>query len=376
MEGIMEQKIKEYVQYHFRLDTREDLDLIKDEITSNLIDRYNDLVQSGLSEEDAYIETVKYLGETHSKEEEETIKPTWSTISLVTASSLAFCSILVSFFSSFIGLLVALSSITIFITASYHLYTTSQYQKQEEFDLDPQRSNLRMIMKFFNLNYLPWSISLAISFTGTLLSFLVLLNGEIFITNYYGNSTGFIVFLLFVWGIIFILLIYLFKILEKRIYKFYKEVTGESVQTFKTNHLNKFFKLPDYINWHLIFTVFYTGYAWIGVRGVAYNDYGVRDTTSVIYYVVKQKPEFIFYLLISLILIWFLCLERFNRVVLRFMFAFTNIVVIILMIGNVSYNYRLIGAAEMFILFAPVAYIMISLIVTIYKKVKKDESSR
>jgi len=57
----MHDKIRQYVNYQFRFDERNDIEELKEEIIANLIDRYEEYRQKGLTEEEAYIEAIKSM---------------------------------------------------------------------------------------------------------------------------------------------------------------------------------------------------------------------------------------------------------------------------------------------------------------------------
>ena len=145
MEDVMQQKIVDYVNYQFRFDQRENVEAIKQEMIVNLTDRFQDLVDQGLDEKAAYIETVKRLGHI-----EETIesqvnplyieKPTRSLIAMITVSVLAIGGLVLSVISNLVGLVVTLGSVGVFATASYALYADSQHKRAIEYDIDCQKT--------------------------------------------------------------------------------------------------------------------------------------------------------------------------------------------------------------------------------------------
>ncbi|MCF7927238.1 MAG: permease prefix domain 1-containing protein [Candidatus Izimaplasma sp.] len=261
----MKNKIINYVNYQFRFDEREDIEEIKQEIIANLIDRYQDLRKEGLEEEPAYIEAIKHMGDiTETKEtkvdEIYQEKPSWSLIAMVTVTILAVSAVLISLFSSFIGLLVTILSITFFGTASYNLYATSQYKRAEYLDIDKQKTNLNTIMKYFRTNYLPWSISFSISLTGLCLQVMFLLTAESLTTIVSQGIFQFIIVVFIIGLIIFLTLILLFKNIEKKLYKRYKFITGETVPS---SIYHSFMPKTSTFSWHLVFFVIMSFILWI-----------------------------------------------------------------------------------------------------------------
>lgn len=58
----MIKKLESYLDYILKVNKIDDLEL-KDEITSNLIDKYNDYIKKEMDEDKAYIETIKTIGD-------------------------------------------------------------------------------------------------------------------------------------------------------------------------------------------------------------------------------------------------------------------------------------------------------------------------
>lgn len=58
----MIKKLESYLDYILKVNKIDDLEL-KDEITSNLIDKYNDYIKKEMDEDKAYIETIKTNGD-------------------------------------------------------------------------------------------------------------------------------------------------------------------------------------------------------------------------------------------------------------------------------------------------------------------------
>lgn len=58
----MVKKLESYLDYILKVNKIDDLEL-KDEITSNLIDKYNDYIKKEMDEDKAYIETIKTIGD-------------------------------------------------------------------------------------------------------------------------------------------------------------------------------------------------------------------------------------------------------------------------------------------------------------------------
>lgn len=233
MEDHMHQKIMDYVNYQFRFDKRENLDSIKQEMMSNLIDRYDDLVKDGMDEKKAYIETVKRIGnidETSDIKVDQLYleKPSWAVISMITVSVLAIGGLAISLMSNVIGLIVTLGSIGLFATASYALYADSQHKRALEHDIDSQKVYFQTILKTFNKNYVIWSITIAIVFSSLILNLIFLISAESISQVVLESGIGQIIAVFFiVWFIVFIILFAILKSLQGSLYKKYIYITGD-----------------------------------------------------------------------------------------------------------------------------------------------------
>lgn len=256
----MKNRIKEYADYHFRFDGRDNIDEVKDEMISNLIDRYNDYVTEGKKEEEAYIETIKYLGEISQTEEDSFDtggKMSWALIAMVTVTALSYSAALLSLFSSLIGLITTMISIVLFATAGYHLYVSSQFEKKEKYDLELQRVNMRIIMKYFRQNYFPWSFSLTISFTGVVMGLIFLMTSENLASIIMNDGIFAVIAVYGIVGfIVFVIIFKLLKLLEKKLYSNYTYITGERIPDLMSRNLFNGLGFSFDINGYLVFLIF------------------------------------------------------------------------------------------------------------------------
>src|SRR5690554_6936637 len=137
----MKEKIRQYVNYQFRFDKREEIEEIKEEITANLIDRYNEYLDSGKSTEQAYIEAIKSMGDFSDNPEndissEYSIKPSIPDILLLCSTILSIFGLLIILFSNVTGTIVTVISIVLFSGSAYYLYSYSQYIRKEEMNIE------------------------------------------------------------------------------------------------------------------------------------------------------------------------------------------------------------------------------------------------
>jgi len=162
----MEQKIRKYVNYQFRFDNRDGIDDLKEEIISNLIDRYQENLNAGKEDEAAYIEAIKSMGDFSENKindipEEFSDKPLIPDTLLVSGAILSVFGLLLTLFNPITGTLVTALSILIFSSSAYYLYSYSQYVRKQNMDIEKHNMLLRKIFKYMKTSFVFWAISLS-----------------------------------------------------------------------------------------------------------------------------------------------------------------------------------------------------------------------
>lgn len=228
----MEDKIREYVNYQFRFDNREDIEEMKEEIIANLIDRYHEYLKEGKSKQEAYIEAIKQMGNFANVEEdidnEFSLKPSIADVSLVVAMILSVFGLLLLFMNFLAGAITTVISIVCFSSASYYMYANSQYIRKNYMDIEKHNIILKKIFKNVKTCFIFWAISLSIILTYIIISILVQLSLINIIDDFNYESIGSIievVIILFI--LILTVFIVLFINLYHRIMKKYYYLTGE-----------------------------------------------------------------------------------------------------------------------------------------------------
>ncbi|HHU56311.1 MAG TPA: hypothetical protein GXZ48_06470 [Acholeplasmataceae bacterium] len=225
----MEQKIKDYVDYHFRFDTRDDIEELKAEIIANLIDRYHDNLKSGKDKEEAYIDAIKQMGDFNTEEANEyKIKPSIADVSLLIASILSVFGLLIMFVNMLVGSLITVISIGAFSGASYYLYSNSQYYKQNYMDIETHHLLLSKIYKWMKTCFTFWTISISIlisSIIVNILSDLALI--DIINEPSLGNIEELIILLIVIFIIVFIVVALIFIKLYQILMNKYYYLTGK-----------------------------------------------------------------------------------------------------------------------------------------------------
>jgi hypothetical protein len=162
----MEAKIKQYVDYQFRFDKREDLAETKEEIIANLIDRYHEYLNEGSTPEAAYIEAIKSVGDftnnpVNDIPNEYSIKPSVPDILLLCSTILSIFGLLIYLFSNITGTIITVISILLFSSSAYYLYSYSQYVRKEEMNIEKHHLLLTKIFRYLKTNFVFWALSLS-----------------------------------------------------------------------------------------------------------------------------------------------------------------------------------------------------------------------
>lgn len=228
-------RIKHYVDYIFKMNDITDNNM-KAEITANLIERYVDLTKEGLGEEEAYLETIKHIGELNVKdvdlESKFSYKPNWANIALWISLGLGILATIVLLLSTSMSILFTGVSIGLHIGASYYLYTYSQYALKQERDVIKHNLLLRSIFANLKIVVISWNINISYWITSTLFKYIVpvLFYKKIDIENLDTESliqfiiSGIIIFL-----VIFIIFNFIFAHVYKKLERKYEELTKEQL---------------------------------------------------------------------------------------------------------------------------------------------------
>ena len=216
----MEEKIKQYVNYQFRFDKREDIDDLKEEIIANLIDRYNEYLSSGKNPEEAYITAIKSMGDFSENpindiSPEYSIKPSIPDILLLCSTILSVFGLLIILFNVIVGTITTAISIILYSASSHYLYSYSQYVRKEYKDIEKHNLLLTKIFKYLKTNFIFWAISL--SFILSSLTVSILKSYVLFDPKFTLFSDIKDIIILYV--TLFILFLFIFLLLFRHIYK-------------------------------------------------------------------------------------------------------------------------------------------------------------
>lgn len=164
----MKKKIESYIAYEFRnIEKTDEVLEAMEEAYDNLSDLYDDLIAKGKDQEEAYIETIKRLGEfskefTKKEKVEYAVKPKWADTLLVISVVFGIASLPVLFLNLLIGSLLLMVSAGCFSVSAYFLYENANFALVEKKDLYYHNHTLEKIYKFVRLNKNFWMISISL----------------------------------------------------------------------------------------------------------------------------------------------------------------------------------------------------------------------
>ena len=227
----MEKKIKDYVNYQFRFDNREDIEDLKAEIIANLIDRYYELLEKLNNPEQAYIEAIKQMGDFTNGEgikisEDFSIKPSIPDILLLAGAILSIFGLILVLYHAVVGTIITAISILLFSGSAYYLYSYSQYVLKNYMDIDKHNILLKKIFKNMKTCFVFWAISLSL-ILAKLISASILsltISGSID----YNTIYNLFIFSFFVFILSLIILLIIFYFIYQRLINHYYYLTGDS----------------------------------------------------------------------------------------------------------------------------------------------------
>lgn len=162
----MKEKIKIYVDHYFRFDRRPDLDHLKAEIISNLSDKYDELIESGVDSEKAYIDVIKSMGDFNPPMDdtvpiEFTELPATAEYTLPTSAIISIFAVIFMFFNTLIGGVTTAISIVLYAVGGYYLYAKAMHVKAKQLDIELHKTYLAKIFTYMKTAFFFWTVNLS-----------------------------------------------------------------------------------------------------------------------------------------------------------------------------------------------------------------------
>lgn len=163
----MKDKLRRYVEYHFRFNEDRDKEAVVEEAYKNLLERYETLKDKYGDEERAYHETIEGIGEFTGQEKDEkkyASLPGIYDVGLVLSLVLSIFGIIAFFISSVLAFILAVLSIMFFSGSAYYMYHRAQYEKNEKGDIDEFNHYLDRSFSYLKTAFTFWAIIFTILF--------------------------------------------------------------------------------------------------------------------------------------------------------------------------------------------------------------------
>lgn len=161
----MKGKIEQYVNHYFRFDKRDGLESLKEEIIGNLCDRYDAAIDSGLSEQEAYLSAVKSMGDFNApsmdSDDETSVLPGLPEYLLPVSAILAIFAFILILLNGVVGGVLTAISIALYAVGGYYLYSKAMVVKSKELDIELHNHYLKRIFTYMKTSFFFWSINIA-----------------------------------------------------------------------------------------------------------------------------------------------------------------------------------------------------------------------
>ncbi|MBW4258551.1 hypothetical protein KTG15_12775 [Methanobacterium sp. YSL] len=236
----MKDKIKIYVDHYFRFDRRPDLDHLKAEIISNLSDKYDELIESGVDSEKAYIDVIKSMGD-FNPPMDDTVPIEFSELpatpeyTLPTSAIISIFAVIFMFFNTLIGGITTAISIVLYAVGGYYLYAKAMHVKAKQLDIELHKTYLAKIFTYMKTAFFFWTVNL---------SYLLALIGQyvmkqvilLFKPDMEADPDAWLNFIwtaniasILIFFVAFIVLVIVFYLIYKKLKYQYTLLTGETI---------------------------------------------------------------------------------------------------------------------------------------------------
>ncbi len=177
-------KIREYVNFKLRNDHSDDHKEKKEEIISNIIERYDELLHKTNDESYSYIEAINTIGDfAEESKEEDNYKPELAEMLLISATVLSVISLIVTLLSGVAGAIITGISITLYSVGAVYLYQYSKFVQVEEYDISKYNTFIDKAFSYMKTNFIFWALSFSLIFSRMIYSFVFLIASLIAFNN-------------------------------------------------------------------------------------------------------------------------------------------------------------------------------------------------
>lgn len=227
----MEEKIRKYVEYHFRNKKGKDKESLIEEVTNNLLERYEELKEAYGDEDRAYRETIARMGDFTDEEREFnpvfTETPRLYDVGLLVGVVLSVFGLVAIFLYSSLAFILTVISIVLFVASAYYTYHQAQYEKTVNGDIDRFHLYLDKSFSYLKTAFIFWGITFTILLGQMIAATILFIEGVNNPINAITNIQDFIGLYFFSFLIASIVIsVFLYKI-HKGIMKYYHHISGK-----------------------------------------------------------------------------------------------------------------------------------------------------
>ncbi|MGM0436539.1 MAG: hypothetical protein ACQEQA_05755, partial [Bacillota bacterium] len=173
----MEDKIKKYVEYHFRFKKGKEKEELVEEVYGNLVDYFHSRKETHGDETLAYRETIGRMGDFSDVNTEAnagfSLMPGVYDVGLITSLVLSVFGLVAVFLHSSLAFIFTVLSILMFVASAYYTYHKAQYEKNVNGDIDTFHLYLDKSFSYLKTAFIFWagtfSLLLAIMFANAVL---------------------------------------------------------------------------------------------------------------------------------------------------------------------------------------------------------------
>lgn len=372
----MYNKIKEYVFFKLRNDHSTDNLEKKEEIISNISERYDELYQKSNDKEYAYIEAIKTIGEFTEEEikNEVSYKPEFAEMLLIAATVLSIIGFLGTLFNVLVGLIIVGISITCYAVGAAYLYQFSKFSESEEYDVKKYQIFLDKIFAYMKTNFIFWSLSLSFIISDLIYKAVLMISVTSLFKTFYIDKVFFIYLYSIVISLIaLVIIVTCFYNLYKNLMKKYSILSGNDDVKSVGMIANEFIgKSVDNDHNSTIKKIFY-----IILNGIAFIILAVNTGFEIYLYSFSHNFNMLLFSIINCVLILFYSLvavlylvRKIKTSTVKEIFYVISLIILFLIwhAGILFINHY-----TLYFIFVAIVYI-VRIIINLVKTRKKDES--
>ncbi len=231
MEGFMEDRIKKYVEYHFRFKRGKEKEDLVEEVSGNLIDYFYQKSEAYGDEDRAYRETIARLGDFSDVNPEAarqfSLMPGIYDVGLITAAVLSAFGLVAVFLHTSIAFILTVLSISMFVASAYYTYHKAQYEKNVNGDIDTFYLYLDKSFSYLKTAFVFWALTFSLLLAGMFANVIMFMNAASNPFEAFDNIGELVLVYFFSFVLAAIIIGIFFYMLYERIMAHYRFISGK-----------------------------------------------------------------------------------------------------------------------------------------------------